>query len=287
MALKKLKSNNGISILVALLLFLVCTVIGSIVLAAATAASGRISGLEESDRRYYAVKSAAELFRDALDENELTVTRQKEQDQTYTWYDDGPRGTPAEGATRYTFQYQMKGGAAKAISSVDTESLLTEATLDYVLGVGARTKSDDTLAHQPGKNFAWPEPKKLKVTNSENDKLVVDVTVETQDGALRFTFQNHFKDTPSAMENQKFTLSFTLTPTYTYLADPQTVTVEGEIQSTVVQRPDEEGNPSFDDAGNPLTTTTFTQTDTVCTDKSVTVTWTASPIVVKQGGAAG
>ena len=284
MALKKLKSNNGISILVALLLFLVCTVIGSIVLAAATAASGRISGLVESDRRYYAVKSAAELFRDMLDEKELTVTRQMEQDQTYTWYDDEPRGTPTEGETRYNFRYQTQGGAAKEISSVDTESLLSKATLDYVLGVGARGTSDETLTHLPGKDFTWTA-RTLTVANSKNAALVVDVTVKSENGSLLFTFRNDFTDTPNAQKDQKFTLSFTLTPTYTYLADPQTVTVEGEIQSTVKQLLDDADEPRLDEAGNPLTTTEFTQIDTVCTDTSVTVTWTASPIVV-QGGAA-
>lgn len=60
----KLRSNQGASMLLALLLFLVCAVVGSVVLASATAAAGRMSELAEMDQRYYAVTSAAELLAD-------------------------------------------------------------------------------------------------------------------------------------------------------------------------------------------------------------------------------
>ena len=70
MALKfkqKLISSKGASITFALLLFLVCAVVGSVVLAAGTAASGRFSKLAESDARYYSVTSAVDLLRDSFD----------------------------------------------------------------------------------------------------------------------------------------------------------------------------------------------------------------------------
>lgn len=73
--LKKLKSNEGASITFALLAFLVCAVISAVLLASASAATGRLSNLAESDQRYYAVTSAAQLFCDALEGQEFTVER--------------------------------------------------------------------------------------------------------------------------------------------------------------------------------------------------------------------
>ncbi len=59
---RKLNNQKGASITFALLLFLVCAVVGSAVLVAGTAASGRMSKIPESDQRYYAVNSAAQLL---------------------------------------------------------------------------------------------------------------------------------------------------------------------------------------------------------------------------------
>ena len=71
---KKLNSERGASITWALLIFMVCAVVGSVVLVAGTAAAGRVSKLAENDRRYYAVTSTAGFLRDALGEK-VTVER--------------------------------------------------------------------------------------------------------------------------------------------------------------------------------------------------------------------
>ena len=71
----KICSRKGASITFALLAFLVCAVVGSVVLSAAITTSGRASGIAEMDQRYYAVSSAAQLFRDALDKQEFVVER--------------------------------------------------------------------------------------------------------------------------------------------------------------------------------------------------------------------
>ena len=64
----KLRSREGASLTFALLAFLVCAVISAVLLASASAASGRVSKLAETDQRYYAVTSAAQLFCDALED---------------------------------------------------------------------------------------------------------------------------------------------------------------------------------------------------------------------------
>ena len=73
---KKLKSQKGVSILMALFLFLACAVVGSVVLTAATAASGRRVQLDISDQRYYSVDSAAGVIRDAITDKSVVVIRQ-------------------------------------------------------------------------------------------------------------------------------------------------------------------------------------------------------------------
>jgi len=77
MLMKKVKSNTGASLSMALLLFLVCAVIGIVVLTAATASAGRASKLAEMDGRYYSVASAAELLAQELSDKSVTIVREK------------------------------------------------------------------------------------------------------------------------------------------------------------------------------------------------------------------
>lgn len=70
---RKLNSQRGASITYALLIFLVCAVVGSAVLVAGTTASGRISEVAKSDQRYYAVTSAARLLINKIDNQAVTI----------------------------------------------------------------------------------------------------------------------------------------------------------------------------------------------------------------------
>ena len=70
----KLRSERGASITFALLLFLVCAVVASVVLTAGTAASGRLSQQVESDQRYYSVSSAARLLQTEIESTTVTKT---------------------------------------------------------------------------------------------------------------------------------------------------------------------------------------------------------------------
>ncbi len=71
----KLRSESGASVVMALLLFLVCSVVGALVLTAATAAAGRSAKLAENDQRYYSVASAAELLSKELDGSTVRIVR--------------------------------------------------------------------------------------------------------------------------------------------------------------------------------------------------------------------
>lgn len=81
---RKLRSRRGASITYALLIFLVCTVVGSVVLAAGAAAAGRLSKVAEMDQRYYSVTSAADLLAKKLNGKTVTITRTREETSATT-----------------------------------------------------------------------------------------------------------------------------------------------------------------------------------------------------------
>ena len=94
---RKLRSEKGASITFALLLFLVCAMVSSVVIVAATTASGRMSNLAEIDQRYYAVSSAAELLGATLNGKSVKVVEEQTQTTT-TAYDASGNvvGTPSK-----------------------------------------------------------------------------------------------------------------------------------------------------------------------------------------------
>ena len=117
---RKLNSQTGASITYALLIFLVCAVVGSAVLVAGTAASGRMSEVAEYDQRYYAVTSAARLIIDMIHDEPVTII--KEEVDT---------GTPPVQVHYY------KGSVASGnlISSTTTfDSILTQAAYQVMSG---------------------------------------------------------------------------------------------------------------------------------------------------------
>ena len=75
---RKLRSQKGASITFALLLFLVCSMVSIVVVVAGSAAAGRMSQRAETDQRYYAVTSAAELLCDDFKGKTVTVEYTRE-----------------------------------------------------------------------------------------------------------------------------------------------------------------------------------------------------------------
>ena len=85
---KKMQSQRGASITFALLLFLVCAVLSAVIVVASTTSAGRMSKLPETDQRYFAVTSAAELLKDMLKEPVTFIEKTTETDLS-------PRSSPA------------------------------------------------------------------------------------------------------------------------------------------------------------------------------------------------
>lgn len=63
--------------MVALLFFVMCATVGSIILAAATASSGRLANLRKEDQSYYAITSAEDLFAKMMEENKVVIRLSK------------------------------------------------------------------------------------------------------------------------------------------------------------------------------------------------------------------
>lgn len=123
---KKLRSQSGASLLLALLLFLVCAVIGSVVLTAGTAAAGRLSEMAEMDQRYYSVTSAAELLGKELNGETVTIIRTRERTDTFTYSGDTVTETPG------TPRYAVKNPDDPSESDWTKLSFLSKQTVYYL-----------------------------------------------------------------------------------------------------------------------------------------------------------
>ena len=291
---RKLRGRRGASITFALLLFLVCAVVGSVVLTAGTAASGRLSRLPEQDRRYYAVTSAAGLFRDALDGQSYTVTRTLTtlDADTLTRVYDSSQGEPvllSETTNTQTGLYpaysatlRLPDGTSGPLGTEDRAvSLLADAILTYVFGPKAEGERFDTeAAWNAAPGGALPEPWTMTLRPTDEslgDGLDVDVTAELRaDGALALTFVN------ADAGGDRFTLTLTMTA---QVNDDSDTPAKG---SAAVTPTDPEygqapvgGTVNRSETQYEVTTVQKTrQTQT----KTTTITWTAGD--VRKGAAA-
>ena len=66
--------ERGASILIALLFFLVCALVGGVVLTAASVGTGQLVDYEKSQQAYYSTTSAAELLRDEIVDGTCTIS---------------------------------------------------------------------------------------------------------------------------------------------------------------------------------------------------------------------
>lgn len=72
---KKLKDQRGASIIIALLFFLMCTILGGIILMSAHTSAGRIDTMRQEEQAYLTVASAADVLRHEMSSAKVTYTR--------------------------------------------------------------------------------------------------------------------------------------------------------------------------------------------------------------------
>lgn len=266
----KLRSDSGASLSFALLLFLVCTVIGSVVLAAGTASAGRMSQLGESDQRYYSVASAAQLLAKELTDKEVRIIREcvettttpyKIQDDAETLVSNGS----ATKAYKYTTTLQKKDGdiiATKTKEYADSAeqtgepfyndvtagSFLSERAVHLLFGTAGTCNNSDAMS----KSFSSSETVEDGLFTMEHtfNSDILKITGKyrmTADGTIVLTLWD--KDG----KDQSFSLVLTLQPEF----------VENTTTSSVTSPP-EPFNPASKE---------YRATETRTTVKESTATW--------------
>ena len=102
----RIGNENGASLVVAILFFVLCGVGASVILAAASATAGKMKKVPEADQKRFAVESAAGFLRDELKDSKtkVTITDVKVDDErasgenptyslAYSWGDNTTTGT--------------------------------------------------------------------------------------------------------------------------------------------------------------------------------------------------
>lgn len=126
----KLKAQTGASITYALLLFLVCAVVSSVVITAGTAASGRMSQSVENDQRYFSVTNTAEFLQDLFDGVKVEIKKEAVDGGTPSLKDEYPKLTEKNGTVFKTAEipgkYSLLILAAKIYTSLTEDSFPAE-----------------------------------------------------------------------------------------------------------------------------------------------------------------
>ena len=142
---QKLKSQTGASITFALLLFLVCAVVGSVVLTAGTVAAGRMSKIAEMDQRYYSVNSAAKLLIELISGEEKAVTiieTEKDGTSTYKYGDNTSFSeTSFNSIAKHAAYFCLRGEEKTAVLSL-TAGDKSELKVLINETISARTDND-------------------------------------------------------------------------------------------------------------------------------------------------
>ncbi len=268
--IEKLKQDRGASLTFALLLFMVCAVIGSVVLASATATAGRASETVAMDQRYYSVSSAAELFRETLNGKSVTYTLTRTATRTETTtitpvldgsgnptgadtvttvYDPDPPSSLTFGAGDYSGHYatDFSSGNPMLLKSA-AEAFLGAWTDEEIFTATGFTLAADAVPSLPDLELTVTGP-----SHPEGLKVDVEQTLRP-DGGISLLFSNPTGD--------QYKLRLALS-------------VDKNIQTTRSEVPT--GTPSV--VTNPTTgVTTRTDTYTVIETRTIVITWNATGI---------
>lgn len=280
-----LRSRTGASITFALLLFLVCAVVGALVLTAGSAAAGRVSNLAQSDQRYYSVSSAAGLLAQELSGKTVKIVQERKVTTEVTTpykVDLGSTGsvvTPVgESTTTREASYKTKvndflitndlssydpnldvGGTA--LSAEAQASFLNARTAILLFGKdGGEIMCCNDRAMRASMKKGSEQSGELALYHSiseaddeADDQLTVTGKYYVQsDGTMIFTLTNQ------GDANERYSLRITLTPT---------------INETQSDKTTEDTSRSYTDSGYTETVTTVTTTV-----KTSEITWAVSSV---------
>ncbi len=187
---EKLRSSKGASLIIALVFMLFCAMIGSAVLAAATANGGRVAALKSDQQEYLDQRSAATLLSDELQINrpKLTVTKKEVVTTTYKVGDGGVL-TPTGSTTTKTIDFKVNGTVSTQLQRILFESAIlrykqtndmegyNKITISGFSIPGAEGSENKTIENVSG--FILYDS-----TKGENQDPVGTLTVDLSEGAV-------------------------------------------------------------------------------------------------------
>ena len=192
---RKLNSQRGASLTFALLLFLVCAVVGSAVLVAGTAAAGRMSKIAEMDQRYYSVNSAARLLIELM-ETDMIYYRVEEPaggTQSYIFYNIDQDSEEEETEVKITSPTLALEIAEQSLGISETKEWLSLSVSGTDADASLAVKIQETLSPNGDVVFA--------VSNVEGtDKYTITLYFMNVGGASSFKWKLYDIDSkmPSA-----------------------------------------------------------------------------------------
>ncbi len=233
--IEKLRSRAGASITFALLLFLVCTVLCSVIITASTASSGRMSRIAETDQRYYAVTSAAELLKSILDGETVSIVKVVK--TTYeTVYTSGIAGTPSQVGEAAEAVYLVSGKKAGEIS--EAADLTSENEADAA--------AIDSIAVDAAKNISESQTltsRKLELASTVYGDAGLDfdalaVTIEENldaNGKITLTIYNKYKaEETESSEGDRYTMVLSFGADKSEVASTKTENLSSAASSSTV-----------------------------------------------------
>ena len=123
---EKLQSSKGASLIIALVFMLFCAMVGSAVLAAATANGGRVAALKSDQQDYLNQRSAATLLQDELTMSrpQLVITKTTTTTTRYTVGDGGVTTQIGNAVKETTFNFDVSGSIQTKLDQLLFESAI-------------------------------------------------------------------------------------------------------------------------------------------------------------------
>ena len=123
---EKLQSSKGASLIIALVFMLFCAMVGSAVLAAATANGGRVAALKSDQQDYLNQRSAATLLQDELTMSrpQLVITKTTTTTTRYTVGDGGVTTQIGNAVKETTFNFDVSGSIQTKLDRLLFESAI-------------------------------------------------------------------------------------------------------------------------------------------------------------------
>lgn len=213
---RRMKNQDGASLMAALLFFVFCGVGASIILASASASAGKNRHLPREDQKRYAVDSAAAFLRDELQKTENIVKikevivhdsrddEEDDEDDFYCYYVGSRKNTDNEAT------WQKFYGTDSGLSSPESAN---SAVLDSLIVDIYRNNEYRKLAD--GENASEEEMAYKDFTLSVKKAGMSGNTIGPLKTSVRLWMTDHYKikavisDTVTADDNDSYTITTT------------------------------------------------------------------------------